>query len=320
MERSKTIYFIVGLIAVIVGVTLPFYSGGYWIRVATFVSMYIILASAWNMLGGYMGYPSFGHAAFFGIGAYTAGVLMTVYHISFLIALVGSVILSSIVAVVISPVLRLKGHYFAIATLAVAEAVREFVANMTITGGGTGLAFPIRPGGVESTYYYFYCIMLGAAFLTFLISYLLRRTRVGFALLAIKASEDTAQSLGINIDRYKLVPLLLSACCVALAGGIYGYWITFIDASSSFHVNISVTMIVMVLLGGAGTVLGPVIGSILFQVLSEVIWSRFLEIHEAVLGIVMILFILFMPQGIVYVLKGRLTWSAFKKELRRYSI
>jgi branched-chain amino acid transport system permease protein len=320
MQRTKQFYFILGLVAVVVSVILPFYSGGYWTRVVTFVSMYIILASAWNMLGGYMGYPSFGHAAFFGIGAYTTGVLMSIYHVSFPIALGGGVILSSIVAVVISPVLRLKGHYFAIATLAVAEAAREFIANMTITGGGTGLVFPIRPGGVESTYYYFYYMMLGAAFLTLLISYWMRRSRVGFALLAIKGSEDTAQSLGININRYKQAPLLLSACFAAVAGGIYGYWITFIDPSSSFHVNISVTMIVMVLLGGAGTVLGPAIGAIFFQILSEFIWSQFLEIHEAVLGIVMILFILFMPQGIIFVLKGRLTWSALKKELERYSI
>jgi len=318
--RLAGVYIILALGLVLIGATLPWWGGGYWIRVATFVSMYIVLASAWNMLGGYMGYPSFGHVAFFGIGAYTAGVCMSVYHLSFAIALAGSILLSAILAAVILPVLRLRGHYFAIATLAVAEAARELVANMTLTGGGTGLGFPIRPGGVASTNNFFYFAMLGTAVLTILISYWMRRSRVGFALLAIKGSEDTAQSLGINVNRYKRIPLILSASCAGLAGAVYGYWITFIDPSSSFQVSISVVMIVMVLLGGAGTLWGPVIGAILFQFLSEFIWSQFLEIHEAVLGLVMILFILFMPRGISHLLSGRLTWSTLKKELRRYSI
>lgn len=313
-------YLILGLAAIVGACALPFFSGGYWTRVATFVSMYVILASAWNLLGGYMGYASFGHAAFFGIGAYTAGVLMSVYHLPLPLAVVGGVILSAVVALIISPVLRLRGHYFAIATLAVAEAAREFVANMSITGGGTGLAFPIRPGGAEASSFFFYFVMLAAALLTILVSYLLRRSRIGFALLAIKASEDTAQSLGININRYKLIPLLVSACGAALAGGIYGYWITFIDPVSSFHINISVTMIIMVLLGGAGTVLGPVIGTVLFEVLSEFTWGQFLELHEAILGVAMVILILFLPRGIIHLLGSNLTWSAFKKELGRYGV
>ena len=317
---AKRLSVIVGILAVAIFSSLPLFSGGYWTRVATFVSMSIILSSSWNLIGGFAGYASFGHAAFFGLGAYTAGVLMKVYNFPFPAAVVGSLLLAAVLAVVISPVMRLKGHYFAIATLAVAEAAREFIANMTITGGGSGMSFPVRAGGIEANNYFYFYLMLAGAALMVLVCFLIRRSRVGFAMLAVKASEDTAQSLGINVERYKMVALLISSAGVAMAGAIYGYWLTFIDPGSTFNVHVSVTMIIMALLGGAGTVFGPAVGAVLFEVLTELTWSHFLELSNLVLGIVMVLLILFLPRGLVSLLNGETRKSGKRKTTGRYSI
>lgn len=309
---------------VLVGLGLalfPIIGNTYLARILTFTFMYAVLASAWNLIGGFGGYASFGNVVFFGVGAYSTAIAVSSLHWPLVIGLMAGAIVSTLLSILVVPVLRLKGHYFAIATLAVSEAVRELISNAGFTGGGTGMSLPILPGGVQAGMRFFYWLMMGLMLLALAISAMFRKLPIGYALLAIKSDEETAESLGIDTNKYKGIAWFTSAALTALVGGVYAYWITFIDPVSVFLVDISVTMIIMVLLGGTGTVFGPIIGAFLLEIVSEFTWNEFLELHTAVLGLIMVLFIIFLPGGLTTSFQGgKPSWRVLTNHLRRYSV
>lgn len=290
-----------GVLALVVALALPFVTGTYVLQFATDALMFAILASSWNIIGGYTGYPSFGNVVFFGLGAYTTGVLMTKFGAPFIVGLLGSAVLCVVVAVVIGlPVLRLRGHYFAIATLGVAEAIREVVINMDITEGNTGIVLPLTRS--PNMFYYF---MLGTLLLTLGTTFWFMRRRLGYGLIAIREDEDAAATLGVDTTRYKVIAFALSGLFAGIAGGIHAYKITFIEPGPVFSVTITVEMIVMAVFGGVGTIVGPTIGALILQIISELLSDYLLVLHATFFGIVVILAIIFMPRGLFDIISGR---------------
>ena len=323
--RPLNLKWSVASIVLAVLLILPFTASGYVVRFLTFTFMFLILAESWNLFGGYTGYTSFGHVAFFGIGAYSTAICMVKLGIPFCVSAILGGAFSALMALLLATVLfRMKSHYFVMGSLGVAEVTREIVSNMTkITGGGMGLTMPILPWEAQTSNTFFYFLMFGVAVLTVITTVIVVRSRSGYAFLAIRDGELVASVLGINTVFYKTFCLALSSFFPALAGGIYAYWMTYVEPASVFDIKISILMLVMAFLGGRGTVLGPILGAFLLQVLSEIFWAKFITIHTAILGVVMVIVILFLPGGIVELVKrGREGFSLrwLRENLNRYRV
>ena len=287
-------------VCLIILIFLPKFIPGYGIRILTAIFMYAVIAQGINLMSGYMGYLPFGNAMFFGIGAYITAIMMG-KGITFLLAMFLGGIVSILVSTLFGlPVLRLRGHYFAIATIGVSGALLSIVQNTTeITGGAMGTTLPIIDAPPKVTYSYFYWGMLALmVVVTLVISYIMK-TKFGYGIRSIKANEEAADSMGINTTQHKVVTWVISAFFTSLAGSIYAYWMSFIAPDEVFNVMIAVHAIVILLIGGMGTILGPIIGAFIIELLSEVTWSTFLEYHLAVMGIATIIIMFFMPKGVV---------------------
>lgn len=292
------------LLGLAVLASLPFVLDPYWLRIATGILMWAGLACAWNIIGGYAGYISFGHSAFFGIGAYAAGILMgNRYGLPFGVALLVGVVAASVVAALIGwPTLRLRGAYFAIATWAFAEMLLQLANILDITGGTAGLTLP----PLLDERFFFYA-MLVAAVVTYGASYfLLERSRFGYRLKAVRDSEVAAESLGINTTLVKIQAFVLSAAIPAAFGSIYAYWITFINPTSVLGAYIADQMVVMVLLGGLGHFWGPAIGAVSMYLVNRIIWTEWANTtaYIAILGAVIAAVVLFLPDGLVSLWPG----------------
>jgi branched-chain amino acid transport system permease protein len=279
--------------------------------------MLAILAESWNIIGGFTGYASFGNVAFFGIGAYTMGILMTKAALPLWAALPAAGLVPMVFAAVVGlPILRLKGHYFAIATLGVAETMREVVYNLEITGAGTGLVMPIT-----RTPALFFYLMLAILVAVTLINAWLSRSRFGYGLVAIREDEDAAAAMGIDTARYKTIAFALSGAFAGLTGGVFAYWITFIDPDAVFRVIVTIQMIIMAVFGGAGTVVGPLLGALVLASLSEVLSTQLVALAELFNGLIVILVVLFMPKGLLEVLRARRgSFRAMARNLREYRV
>lgn len=281
--------------------------GNYAIRFATFFAMYATLALSWNFIGGFAGYPSFATAAFFGLGSYTSAILQGSGMPMFVAWPFGGFLAVVFAAVIGLAILHLKGHYFAIASLALVEVLRELVnINDQLTGGGMGLNLPVGHGGVTQQALLFLAAMLTVAIVTLLATVLVSRSKIGFALRCIQQNEDAAIMLGVNARFYKAAAFTLSALFPGVVGGIYASWVHYIDPSDVFDIFLSVKPLVMVLLGGLGTIFGPVIGAAVFLVLEEAVWRSFLTVHAAVLGLLIVGLVLFLPNGLMSLSQRRL--------------
>jgi len=299
MNKNRLVFAII--ILFVIGLTLfPKIFPGYWVRVLTGIFMYGTLASALNIIAGYTGYVAFGNSVFFGIGAYTVAVAMTNHGLNFYISvLLGGIIAAFFAFIVGFPLLRLRGPYFTIATIGVNGAMLEIVNNLEFTGGGEGITLPLIRMTPQATYAFFYYLMFGVLLVTIAVTYWLSKNRFGYALRAIRANEEAAGAIGINAPIYKTIAWMISAIFTAFAGGIYAYWMTFIDPSGVFDIMIGVKSFVMMLLGGGGTILGPIIGASILELVSEFVWSNFLMIHLMILGTIIVVTVMFMPRGIV---------------------
>jgi branched-chain amino acid transport system permease protein len=279
---------------------LPAFADNYVLRVATTMLMYGALALGWNFIGGFAGYPSFATAAFFGLGAYAGGVLQARGVPMAAAWIMAGGVAALFAAALGRAILHLRGHYFAIASLVVAEVLREITNSATdLTGGGMGLNLPVLAMDVTNQARLFYYAMSCVAAAALATTALIDRNRLGFALRCIQQNEDAAISLGIDAPRYKVAALVLSAVFPGTCGGIYAAWVNYIDPIDVYDVLLSVKPIVMVLLGGAGTVLGPV-------------WRNLLEFHAGLLGIIVVALVLFLPAGI----RG-IDWAGLRGEWRK---
>jgi branched-chain amino acid transport system permease protein len=275
--------------------------------------MYAILALSWNVVGGFAGYPSFATAAFFGFGAYATGVLLNQgvpLTPSILATFVASFLLAGLFGTVL---LRLRGHYFAIASLSLVEVLRELVNNATdLTGGGMGLNIPLASGsGILADATFFFYAMWGLLLATALMVIVVSISKLGFGLACIRQNETASNMVGLNSTLYKSIAFGLSACFVGAAGGLYAAWVHYIDPSDVFDILYSVKPIVMALMGGLGSPLGVVCGAFLYLGLEEVVWRNYIQIHSGVLGVLIVMLLLFLPHGLISI-RSRMFWQKAK--------
>ncbi len=288
---------LIGLVILGTLATIPLFGDASLLHTWTLIVMYIVFAQCWNFIGGYAGYAAFGNVAFFGIGAYTSGLFLLAGLPLWVGLLAGGVVAGLFALLIGLPVLRLKGHYFAIATLGTAEALREFVVVKDIGGGGGGLMSLPLPS--LDAYPLLFYAFVGLAVLCLFITAALARSRFGYALIAIRENEQAAEALGIPTYWYKVRAFVLSAVPTALAGGLYAYWATGFDPGTVFDVGISVEMVLLTFLGGTGTILGPIIGGILFETASFQFQTSGLNLHNTLLGLSIILVTIILPQGVI---------------------
>jgi branched-chain amino acid transport system permease protein len=294
---------VLAVIGLIVLVIAPSYLlAGSEQRTLGTVFMFVTLASAWNIIGGFAGYPSFGNVVFFGLGGYTTAVLMSKADASFWLALPAAGLVGVVFAVLIGiPVLRLRGHYFAIATLGVAEGVREGVINLPgLTGGNSGITVPAVGSQAITSYpgntgFYFYFLVLALA--TVAIVWMISRSRFGYGLRAIAQDEEAAAAAGLNTTRAKVAAFALSGLLTSLAGAIYAFQQVTIYPTRLFDVDITVLMVVMAVIGGTGTVLGPVAGAVGLQYLSEWLRDNYTDAHTFIFGAIIIVAVIILPMG-----------------------
>src|SRR4051812_7774765 len=295
---------LLALIAVIAA--LPLFGGAYALRLGTIACMYAVFALSWNVVGGFAGYPSFATAAFFGFGAYATGILLD-KGVPLTFAVVATLAAAFLAAAMLGAVLlRLRGHYFAIASLSLVEVLRELVNNATdLTGGGMGLNIPLASGsGILADATFFFYAMWGLLLLTTVVVIVVSSSKLGFGLNCIRQNETASNMIGLNATLYKSAAFGLSACFVGAAGGIYAAWVHYIDPSDVFDILYSVKPIVMALMGGLGSPLGVVCGAFVYLGLEEVVWRNYIQIHSGVLGVLIIMLLLFLPHGLISLRSG----------------
>lgn len=302
MKHSASVKWSIPIVFIILAVMVPLGISGYWLRLLTFIFMWIALAGSLNLLTGYTGYLDFGHVVFFGIGAYTTGVLMLKLGVAFFPAMFLGAILAALIALIVGiPTMKLRGAYFAIAMLVFAEAMKHVALELDgITGGGNGLSLPIY-----TNYQFFYYMMLLAVLLMVGLTYWFERSKFGLGLKAIREAELAAEVSGVNTFYCKLMAFGISAFIAGVVGGIYAYWMTFIYPGDAFSVLITVRMIMMAFLGGAGTLLGPIIGASFLAAIEEILWAEFKYSYLIIVGFILVFVVLVMPRGIVGLIKQK---------------
>jgi branched-chain amino acid transport system permease protein len=275
---------------------LPDQVNVYYRSFIMFTMMYVVLALSWNIISGYTGYISFGHVLFYGVGSYASAILVADYGWNWLPTLFVSGGVGVFVAIVLGfPVLRLKGPYFAIAMLGAAESFRILATVWdSLTHGGEGISLP----NVENSFPTYYAMMV-LMVVTILVSYWIAHSRYGVRLNAIREDEVAAAANGINTTFYKLSAFVLSGVFAAMAGGIQANKTLYIDPETEFFILITITMKLMAMLGGKGTVIGPIIGAIVLYSIQEIVWVQLPQAHLIAFGVFLILVARFMPRGIV---------------------
>jgi len=289
-------------------------------RLGALVLLYAIAASAWNIVGGYAGQVSVGHAVFFGCGAYASMAAYTHFALSPLVGIpLGIVVSVAIAAVIGGPTLRLSGHYFSMATIAIAELARLIVTNTEYLGASPGLSGPAVPRNVFDLsfvsalpYYYLFLVVLA---ITLLITWWMANSRMGFYLRAIKDSERAARSLGAPAARTKLYAFMLSAGLTSVAGALYAMMFGFIDPDSGLGILISVKVLIMAALGGAGLLFGPLVGAAILVPLEELsnswLGGQGAGLTFVLYGAIIVLISRFQPGGLL-ALANRL-WERRRK-------
>jgi branched-chain amino acid transport system permease protein len=278
----------------------PSILGNYWLRILCTIYMYAVLAQGINIMAGYTGYPAFGNVVFFGVGAYATAITMVKLSAPFALGLAAAVCVCPLLALLLGPpLLRLKGHYFAIATLGLNEAVKEVASNTTgLTGGGMGLSLPLAPGGAAANAAMFYYLFLGAMLVSTWVTWEFARRNLGLACRAIRDNEAKAEAAGVYTTRSKTIAWMLSATMTGAVGGINAYWMAYIDPPGVFDMAIAVKAFVIFLLGGTGTVLGPVAGAVFVESIATLTWSKLLNWHLGAMGVIIMVVILFFPNGL----------------------
>ncbi len=329
MDKKYTYIFLAFLF--ILSTVAPFIFPNYMVQMTELLIL-IILALTWNLIGGQMGYNSFGNIAFFGIGMYVTAVLQVglfydvgVYNaargggaelilseMQYITGFATGLLLAGFIGALTALflglfILGMRGHYFAICTLGLGGMFGEIFAAWEWVGAGSGMTVPNPPASLEDTgsilYYLAFCIML----LTLLAMLYLNKTRFGLSLCAIRDDEDKAESMGIKTVYIKISAWMISAFFVALAGGVAGNLKKFIDPRDTAFTGetYGIWMILMVILGGKGYVWGAVIGAIIFQITKELFWTYLLGWQRVALGLLILIVIIFFPQGIMGTLRDK---------------
>jgi branched-chain amino acid transport system permease protein len=312
-KSSYVLFFLAGALVLFWG---PRYLNSYLLHVAILILYFAFLGTAWNIVSGYAGQFSFGHSAFFGVGAYASSLLYMKSGLSPWIGmLVGGLLAAGLGAFIgyLTFRYKLKGACFALATFAFSEMLRTIALNWSLTEKAMGILIPLKEKSSFQDFQFvsklpYYYVILVMVLLLLLMLILLERSKLGYYLRAIKEDEEAAGSLGINILRYKITALVISAFSTAFGGTFYAQYMFYIDPDITFGTNVTIEMIVRTMLGGAGTVFGPLIGSGVLGVASEVMRSflgEYKGLHIMFYATILILVMIFFPYGFMGLVRKR---------------
>jgi branched-chain amino acid transport system permease protein len=292
---------VAAVLALALLVAAPYRLNGYAINLLYITVLSIALAYGWNIISGYAGYFSFGQIAFFGIGAYATGLLVADLHWFWIPAAFLGGVLSCALAIPLGYVmLRLRGPFFAMGMFGMAQMVRVLVTAIPATGSGSGLFLP--PGsGITEVYFWTLAICIGAIALTIWID----RSAFGLRLQALREDEQVAATLGVGTTRAKITAFALSALIPGLLGGGYALFLTYIEPDAVFSSRLDLQSIVMAILGGLGTVWGPLVGGLVMTQISEALWARFPQIYLMIFGGLLVVLLIALPRGIVPAIADR---------------
>ena len=336
--RKATLY------VVLLGITLlaPFLFPDFRTQLATLWLM-IVVAMTWDMTGGQMGYNSLGNIFFYGTGMYVAALISigmvhdigsyndasrselmtftdTQYFTGAIVGILGAGLFCAVTAVVIGVLtFGLRGPYFAIGTLGVAIATAELVSNWDWVGGGQGISLPVYPGDLEIGKIFFYFLFAGTGVILFVFLKWLYTTRFGAAINAIRDDEEKAEAMGIHTLRYKLTTWALAAFFVGIVGGISAFQLIHFEPLETAYqtINLGIFMVVCVLLGGKGTLWGPIIGAILFHVIKEVTWNYLLGWQWVALGALIVVTVVYFQDGVMgWLMHKKPEWFGIRIEER----
>lgn len=293
MRRAAFAAIAAGVLGVVL---LPFLASDYLVGFVFNMFLFLILAYGWNLLSGYSGYLSFGQISFFGVGAYTMAILVFRLHWLWPVGVLCGTAVAVILAVPLGwLMLRLRGPYFALGMLGFVQVLYMVAsAASSLTGGGEGIYLP--PEASLRSLYYAAGAMVALGIGT---TWAVERSAFGLRLQAIREDELAAEAMGVNTTSNKMAAFVLSAVFPAVAGGLYAWRLSYIDPASAFPGPYEIQSILMTILGGAGTIWGPLLGGAALSVLSEVIWARFAELHLLLTGSLIVLVLLFMPEGAI---------------------
>jgi len=290
------------LVAVVLLAIAPLRLNGYLVDLLYTTILSVALAYGWNIISGYAGYFSFGQIGFFGIGAYATGLLVADAHWYWMVgALAGGLIACALAFPLGYVMLRLRGPFFAMGMFGMAQMLRVLTTAIPATGAGSGLFLP--PGSsITEVYYWTLAICIGAIGLTIWID----RSAFGLRLQALREDEQVAGTLGVDVTRAKISAFALSALIPGLLGGGYALFLTYIEPDAAFSSRLDLQSIVMAILGGVGTVWGPLVGGVVMTQISEALWARFPQAYLMIFGGLLVALLIVLPRGIVPAIADRL--------------
>ncbi len=304
MSGSQRDFLMLGGLAVI-GLIGPWVLPDYTTQFA-FLWVMIVFALTWDLLGGQMGYNSFGNIVYFGVGMYTCAVIQRDSGLDYYTALalgmaVGALLATAIAGLLGAGVLGMRGHYFAICTLGLGVAAGEIASGWDYIGAGSGMVTPVYPGEIDDRNRFYSYLFLVIAVITFVVLRRLYQGRFGLAINAIRDDEDKAEAMGVHTTRYKTVAWCVAAFFLGLMGGGVGNLIGFIDPRDVAFAGATfgVWMVLMAILGGKGTLWGPILGAIIFHFTQELFWKYLLGWQRVALGALIVGIVVFFPQGIL---------------------
>jgi branched-chain amino acid transport system permease protein len=320
-RNSKLPILWISAVGLVIFLITPFFISMFMVRVLQFFFLSVGLAVSWSILGGFSGYWSFGHTLFIGVGAFVAGNLVPALGSEWSalgilsICMAAGGIASALLALTLAyPLLRLRGIYFAIAMLGLAELMSELASNIDAVGGAMGVMLPdIVPETVNPAVFYYY-LFLGIAVIILLVAARIKYSRFGYGLTSIREDEDTARMLGVPTERYKMTAMVISCGLVGILGVVYGFALGYFTAPSVFRVDFSLNMILHNLIGGIGTLLGPIIGAGIMIFLTQVVLGNLLNLHVLITGLLVIIIVLLAPAGILGTVKKRIQTRRLEKQ------
>lgn len=308
-------FIIIYLITMLALVIIPlFIRREFAVNVFILSAIWAIMGLGWNFIGGYTGQVSNGHALFFAVGAYAGGLCMKWYSMTPWLSMWIGVAISVLIAFVIgTPLLRLRGHYFAIATMALVECARIIFLNLDWIGGATGVSYLNKDlpewytlQFVKKHPFYYVCLAFLAIFI--LLTKIMESSKFGYYCRAIKANQESAESTGVNAAKYKIIAYMISAGIVSVGGALYAQYLQYIDPMVLLPLSNSMLIVLVCVMGGIGTVWGPVLGAFLMIFINEYsrsLFARVSGLNLVIYGVLVILIVLFLPNGLISLLRKR---------------
>ncbi len=311
LKKNRNFILTFAVVMLVLVVVPQFITRPFAMNVLILFCIWGIMGLGWNFIGGYTGQVSNGHALFFAVGAYVSGLALRWYSISPWISMwMGMVVAGAIAYIIGTPLLRLRGHYFAIATMALVECARIIFLNWNWIGGATGVSFQMRKLSpwftmqFKSKHEFFY-ICLGFLALFIVLTKIMEGTKFGYYCRAIKANQESAESSGVDAARYKRWAYVISAGIVSIGGALYAQYIQYIDPMVLLPLANSMLIVLVCVMGGIGTVWGPVLGAFVMIAINEysrAYFARFSGLNLVIYGVLVILIVLFLPNGLISLL------------------